>query len=136
MNYKEMKKLARKVNNQVQDLFIPTDDDTQFPDSFDDWRSYADQVERGEKFRDDCDGYCLTCAELLIRAGADPRQVKVCDVKVPKMSWHLVCAYGPWVLDNLFRYVYYWKDANYYWRRSMKMSEAGIWRIIDGGVKK
>jgi hypothetical protein len=77
-----------------------------------------------------CDGFCLTCAELLIRQGAKPEDVTICDVSTETGGRHLVCVYGSWVLDNRYHYVPYWNDLDYEWHRSMRMDEPGTWRKL------
>lgn len=59
----------------------------------DDRRSHADAVRRGEKFRDDCDGFALTCRNLM-RAAGIPAGVVI--VRLPKLAGggeHMVCAF-------------------------------------------
>ena len=47
------------------------------------WTSHADEVLENKDFSDDCDGFALTCCELLIRDGFDRSQVKaiICDTE-------------------------------------------------------
>lgn len=126
-----MNKLAERVHRQVRYLFTYRSDKEQFPDDWDHWKSFADQVEAGEDFGGDCDDFCLTCAELLIRRGVDPKLIKICDVTTETGGRHLVCCADIWVLDNRFSYVFYWGDVNYKWHRSMRMDEPGTWRTIN-----
>jgi predicted transglutaminase-like cysteine proteinase len=125
-----MRKLAERIHRQVRRLFVYKSDKEQFPDDFDHWKSFADEVEAEQIFEGDCDDHSLSCAELLIRNEADPDQVKICDVTTETSGRHLVCCFGPWVLDNRYPYVPYWQDLNYVWHRSMKMSEPGVWKKI------
>lgn len=127
----ESERMAAQVHRKVRYHFTYVSDDEQFPEHFDHWTSYADEVEKNIDFEDDCDGFCLTCAELLIRQGADPEMVFICDVST-RAGRHLVCVYDKWVLDNNYFYVYYWEDAAFQkWHRSMKMSEPGVWRKVE-----
>lgn len=122
-----MKKLAEKVHWDTLTHFIAVPDKELHPEFFDHWKSSADEVEAGKTFKDDCDGFCLTSAELLVRQGADPETVRIVQCHTG-IDGHLVTAYGPWILDNLQRRPIYWKDLNYTWLSQMKMSEKGIWR--------
>jgi predicted transglutaminase-like cysteine proteinase len=131
-----MRNLAEKVHSKVKRLFTYKSDKEQFPDFWDHWKSWADEVEANQLFSDDCDGFCLTCAELLIRQGAKPEDVTICDVTTETGGRHLVCVYGSWVLDNRYYYVPYWKDLNYEWRRSMRMDEPGTWRKTWSAYRK
>lgn len=125
-----MKDLAKKIHKQVWELFTYTLDKEQFPEFWDHWKSWTDEVEANQPFSDDCDGFCLTCAELLIRQGAKPKDVSICDVTTETGGRHLVCVYESWVLDNRYRYVFYWKDVDYVWHRSMRLNEKGVWRTM------
>ena len=62
-----MNPIIQKTFDQVRSLFIYIPDKEQFPEKWDDWRSYANQVELGQIFKDDCDAFAMTCAELLVR---------------------------------------------------------------------
>jgi len=120
--------IYRKVNS----LFIWTSDKIIHPDYFDHWQSHADEVERGEVFRDDCDGFSLTCAELFVR---NP-EVKKEDVKIIYCltelgGGHLVASFKNLILDNRQRTVYPWTGFNYKWKSSMRMSEPGVWRTME-----
>lgn len=59
----------------------------------DDQRSHADAVRRGEKFKDDCDGFAMTCRDLMRRAGI---RAWLVSVQMPKLSGgdrHMFCAF-------------------------------------------
>ena len=123
-----MNSIIQDVFSKVKGLFIWTSDADQFSGRFDDWRSYADQVERGETIRDDCDAFSMTCAELLVRAGVDPNVIQLVACKTETGENHLVCVADGWLMDNRQRTVWPWTQLDYKWESSMKMSEPGVWR--------
>ena len=127
-----MKDLARKVHRQVKDLFIWTADKEVFGES-DHWKSFADEVERGDVFKGDCDDFSLSCSELLIRQGTDPTKIRIAYCKTETGVGHLVCICDGWVIDNRQRDIIAWDDLPYEWHKSMRIDEKGIWRSINYG---
>jgi predicted transglutaminase-like cysteine proteinase len=121
-------KIAEKTHWDVLTHFVYVPDKIQHPDYFDHWASHADAVEAGEIFRDDCDGFALTCAELLVRSGQDKETVRIAMCKTETNEGHLVCVCNEWVLDNRQRFIKRWSTLPYEWISSMKMSEPGTWR--------
>ena len=124
--------------SQVEDIhwnvlthFLYTPDKVIHPDFFDHWQSHADEVERGQTFRDDCDGFALTCAEILIRKGAESKDVKLIYCKTETGGAHLVASWESWILDNRQRFPMYWENIPYEWIKSMRLSEKGIWRKMS-----
>jgi predicted transglutaminase-like cysteine proteinase len=116
-----MKYLARKIKDQVDPLFQGKSGP---------WGSHADAVELGRTFEGDCKAYAMTCAELLIKHGAAPAQVRIVRCITDKGENHLVCVYGWWVIDNEQKHIWAWDELGYEWKESMKMSEPGIWREV------
>jgi predicted transglutaminase-like cysteine proteinase len=125
-----MKNLAKNIHWEVLTHFVYTPDKEQFPEFFEHWMSHADEVEAGQTFRDDCDGFALTCAELLVRGGADEGKVSLVRCLTETGGGHLVCMADGWLLDNRQRTAVRWEDIPYTWQKSMKMGEVGIWRKI------
>ena len=58
-----------------------------------DWRSHADAVRQGSKFRDDCDGFALTCRDLMKAAGLPAWLVMVQQPKIAGGGHHVFCAF-------------------------------------------
>lgn len=94
------------------------------------WTSYADDVDDGVVFRDDCDAFALTCAELLVRAGITTDRVAVVTCTDAKAQGHAVCRVDDYVLDNQCRGVRHISSLPYQWRSSMSLAEPGIWRDL------
>ena len=62
--------MSRLINHKVDDLYMKilshfnwVSDEKQY--GHDDWRSHADAIRNDKDFSDDCDGFAMTCAELL-----------------------------------------------------------------------
>jgi len=125
-----MKKTAVEVHRQVWKLFTYVSDKEQFSDHFDYWKSFADEAEAGKPFKGDCDDFCLTCAELLLRRGVQPELIRIVLVLTETKVGHLVCVCDDWVLDNRYDYVWPWGKLPYNWLKSMRLSERGTWREV------
>jgi hypothetical protein len=125
-----VKDLAAKVHWDALTHFVYVPDKEQFPDFFEHWMSHADEVEADQIFRDDCDGFALTCAELLIRHGADTSKVILVRCLTETGGGHLVCVADGWLLDNRQRSTIRWDDVPYTWQKSMRMDEPGVWRRL------
>lgn len=123
-----MKTLSEQTHWDVLTHFVYVPDKVLHPDCFDHWMSHADAVEAGEIFKDDCDGFAMTCAELLIRTGVDKEKTRLTMCKTETGEGHLVCVCDGWVLDNRQRYIKRWDDLPYEWISSMRMDEPGTWR--------
>jgi predicted transglutaminase-like cysteine proteinase len=122
-----MKDLARKIHKLVKEHFI-WKSDMEIHGVPEHWKSYADEVEQGQVFYDDCDSHSLSCAELLIRQGADPTKVRIAFCYTETGGGHLVCIADGWVLDNRQRDIIRWDKLPYEWVKSMRMDEPGTWR--------
>jgi len=119
--------LAKKIHKQVKDLFVWTSDQEVFKVS-DYWKSFADEVQKGEVFKGDCDDFTLTCAELLFRNRVEKSRIRLALCEVETGSGHLICVVGNLALDNRQRAVVEWNNLPYKWIESMRMDEPGIWR--------
>jgi len=119
--------LARKIHQQVKSHFIWTSDMENYgvPEH---WRSYADEIEKGDVIRDDCDAFALTCAELLIRQDADKNDIYLIFCLTETGGGHLICVYDGWVLDNRQRDIIAWDKLPYTFIKSMQLAEVGTWR--------
>ena len=127
MDKSAMKDIITLTFKQVRSLFIWQCDRVTFgvPE---DWRSHADQVERGEVFFDDCDGFALTCAELLTRRGIPREFIRLAFCRTETGEGHLVCIANELTLDNRQRHTWHWTHLPYEWISSMRMDEIGTWR--------
>jgi len=125
-----MRDLAAKIHWDVLTHFVYVPDKELHPKFFDHWMSHADTIESGIVFRDDCDGFALTCAELLIRRGANSEDAKIIFCRTETGGGHLATAWRHWILDNRHRTIMYWDDLPYEWVKSMAMNEKGIWRKV------
>lgn len=91
------------------------------------WTSHADAVEREEIFFDDCDGFAMTCVELLLREGINPEDMRLVTCWTETNEYHAVAIVHGWLLDNRMRRMYPWPAVPYKWHKSMKMSAPGLW---------
>jgi predicted transglutaminase-like cysteine proteinase len=97
------------------------------------WHCYADEVERGERFKDDCDGFAVTCAELLKRQGYTGISLIICLLEGGE--GHLVCGVDDekttWILDNNYRVVRDWITLPYTWKYKMDLEDPHKWYSIS-----
>lgn len=125
------------THQKVYNLFKYTSDKKNY-DKPEDWRSHAKEVNEGKEFKDDCDGFALTCAELILEQGVDRERVMIIICKTEENEQHLVCGisidndpdYGKttYICDNRNKTVKAWNEMhNYTWQYFMKMSEPGQW---------
>lgn len=125
---------------KVLNLFTYVSDQKNYGKS-EDWRSHAKSVNEGKEFKDDCDGFALTCAELILEEGVDRERVKIIICETETNEMHLVCGvdidddpdFGKTTLicDNRNKTVKAWNEMrNYKWNYFMKMSEPGQWRKV------
>lgn len=104
------------------------------PDKGEKWRSLADAVRAGGEWKDDCDGYALTAAQLAVEDFNVPREnvaLGLCQTETNE--GHLVCLITEdgvtRVVDNRHP-VWEWSALPYKWVSAMKLSEPSVWRAI------
>jgi predicted transglutaminase-like cysteine proteinase len=117
---------AREIHAKVYKLFTYVSDQVNFgvPEH---WTSHASSVRSGIPFSDDCDGFALTCAELLLEYNP---AIAYCVTKTGE--GHLVCILNSWVLDN--RYPLPYKlDSRYKWKQFMYMDDKKWVRSLRNG---
>ena len=129
------KEIADKVHSLVESKFTYIHDDKQYMKN-EHWTSHAEEVLQGDDFKDDCDGFALTCAELLITEGIDKKVVSVIYCETETGEAHLVCGIAvdgkTYILENRYGNVYDWKDKpKYVWKYFMKFDEPGQWFKVD-----
>mgnify|MGYP001106026590 FL=1 len=125
------KEIADKVHSLVESKFTYIHDDKQYMMN-EHWTSHAEEVLQGDNFKDDCDGFALTCAELLITEGIDKKEVSVIYCETETGEAHLVCGIysdgKTYILENRYGNVYDWKDKpKYVWKYFMKFDDPGQW---------
>lgn len=120
----------QKVHAEVMRRFIWAPDAETFgvPEH---WTSHADAVDKGQLFEDDCDGFALTCAELLLRRGVPREDVRIALCWTETGEYHAVCIASDMLLDNRQRWTIPWSKAGYKWDKSMRLSEPGVWRAFS-----
>ena len=100
------------------------------------WTSHAEKVKNRIRFRDDCDGFALTCAELLLDAGADPSKVFLVICAIGGVS-HMVCALeeddNTWIMDNNSAWLRSWHEVPYKWKKAMPLNKLGEWHSVKNG---
>lgn len=126
----------KQIHDKVHSLFTYKSDRRNY--KLDEhWTSHANAVERDERFTDDCDGFALTCAELLLRSGVHRSKVSIIYCETETGEPHLVCGVNDdnctYILDNRFYSVYEWRSKRYKWLYYMMLDEMGTWRKIENG---
>ena len=126
----ELVKLFKRVFN----VFEYTKDIKQFGIR-DDWREYTHILDSGECFQDDCDGFALTCASLLLKSGVPRDKVKLAGCLLPWGGGHLVCIVEldgtEWVLDNM-SWIPNLKSTytDHKWLVEMRCDRLGEWVVM------
>ena len=124
------------IFRDVQRRFIWTPDLVKFGKE-EDWRSYAEEVKRGEVVEDDCDAHAITCADLAVERGVAKKRVRVAKclteegrrVAVPPEFDHLVCLIDDdgdgftMVLDCRQRSALPWNRVPYLWHSFRRLSD-------------
>lgn len=85
----------KEVFYSVRSSIIYTPDQIAFGKS-EYWKSWKEEVSQGHKFlRDDCDGFALTMAEMLIARGFEKKDVAICFCAIQQPprheEYHLLC---------------------------------------------
>ena len=119
----------QEVFTKVRNLFIYTPDQEQYHKP-EDWRSHADAIDNNQVFKDDCDGFAMTCAEILVRNNINKDLIRLVLCQIETQEYHCVCIADNMLLDNRQRSLWNWNEVPYTWISSMKMSEPGMWRKI------
>lgn len=120
--------LIKAVFRQVHQHFVWTSDQEVWsvPEH---WTSYADEVERDEIFRDDCDAFAMTAVDILMRKGIEPENCYLATCWTETGEYHAVGIVHGWLLDNRMRTLRPWSSIpGYKWHTSMRLSEKGTWR--------
>jgi len=127
----DIKRIAWVIFWKVRNHFIYVPDMEQFKQP-EHWKSHADEVESGQVFKDDCDGFALTAAELLIRNGVGIDKIRISACKTETGEGHLVCIADGWLIDNRQRDIWPWNSVPYKWVSCMRLDEPGTWRTMNG----
>lgn len=140
MNSTEILQICSDVHSKCWRLFDYVHDIKQYMVE-EHWTSHADKVEQGRVFRDDCDGFALTCAELVIKAGVPRDKVIACYCITETGEAHLVCGVNldntTVILENRYDSVYDWESKpKYQWILFMNFSEPGVWRRVVKNSKR
>lgn len=125
----------QRIHKSVYSNFIYTSDKKNY-DLMEHWTSHAKTVKEGKKFKDDCDGFALTCAELCIQEGFERADVRIIMCQTETGEWHLVCGVNTgdttYILDNRYSKPYRWSSKrDYNWHKSMNFAKPGKWYYID-----
>ena len=137
-------KTVKDIHTKVWKHFIYVTDKRNYMKE-EHWTSHAKEVEEGKKFKDDCDGFALTCAELLIKAGFAKKDVMAIYCVVETGEAHLVCGVHvddeTYILDNRERSVYNWekkktgpKNKRYKWGYFMPFNKPGKWLKVTNTI--
>lgn len=136
VNDMDVLRVAKNIHYKVHGLFTYEFDEKNYQ-MMEHWTSHAAEVNEGKPFVDDCDGFALTCAELLIEAGVPKENVKAIICHTETGEGHLVCGidYGndTYILENRYRFVYKWEEASrigYRWHYFMTFDNPGVWNKV------
>ncbi len=137
MNDEYILEKAISIHKKMWPLFTYVYDKDQYMQE-EHWTSHAQAVNENRGFRDDCDGYACTAAELLVEAGIPRENIKLVYCKTETGEGHLVCGVSSdsttYIIENRFSVVYDWKrKTNYQWIYFMELSEPGTWNKITNG---
>jgi len=118
--------LIKAVFRQVHNQFVWTADEEvyQVPEH---WTGSPDVIEAGEILRDDCDGFAMTCVELLLRHGIEPENCRLATCWTETNEYHAVAVVHGWLLDNRMRTLRPWSTLPYKWHKSMRLEWPGEW---------
>jgi len=134
MTDKELLDLCVEVHKRVHAHFVWTSD-SEVWNRAEYWSQFADAVERGDVTREDCDGFAMTCLELLARTGIEPKRLRLVACFLRGMG-HAIAAVDigneTWILDNRYRsgMLLRWGEAPYRYHSAMRYSAPGKWRRI------
>lgn len=130
-------RLFSDIHKKVHKLFTYVPDEKNYKLT-EHWTSHSDDVNANRKFSDDCDGFALTCAELLIEAHVPRKDVYAIVCKTETGEGHLVCgAYdnktdSVWILENRYDKMYRRdKKSSYDWLFWMDFSDPGQWHKFE-----
>lgn len=128
--------IIKKVKDRV-DRYMSWYDDQFVFDKPEFWTSWAWKIEEIEKsgkhevIKDDCDGFALTSAALLIKAGLPEAQVNICFCEIPKVGYHMICiandGVNDWVLCNNYFKPVLKSDCDYKLISIMNYEKVGTW---------
>ena len=126
-----MQEVIQQVFNDCRRNFIWTPDGVQFGGNH--WTSHADEIDG--VWRDDCDGFACTAAELLIRRGVEPEKVSLIVCQLPA-GRHAVCGVmevenDPYILDNIQRGVWFHSQLFSYELVSGANMADKVWRSLQ-----
>ena len=129
------KELIQSIHSKVSKLFVYTHDQKNYGKT-EDWRSHAKAVNEGKQFKDDCDGFALTCAELVLEQNVERKDVHIIICETETGETHLVCGVDiedkdnkiTYICDNRKDFIDNMGDMKgYKWKFFMTMSEPGQW---------
>lgn len=118
-----------EIHKKVLENFRYTTDEEQYG-LLEDWHSHLTELD--EEWKDDCDGFALTCAVLALEKEIDPSLIRIIFCRVEnKGEYHLVCGIDTEddtrILDNRRTIVVSAGQLQYEWISSMRLSEPGVW---------
>ena len=141
--------LVRGLHRSVQSSGVWTADEDVWRQR-EHWYCWADEVLRGEGFRDDCDGFAWTWAELALRSGVPRGEVGTYLVRTQRAPIghaydHMVCVVWDdghfWVLDNqerrpVWSYESYHRPYAYhdFTMPVGRFATTNMWRLSDVGA--
>ena len=128
-----MQEIANQVYAAAYALFDYVKDKDQY-DVVEDWRSHVEAVENGERFTDDCDGFAITCSELLSKAGVPVDKISLIFCQTETGVHHLVCGLDTdettLILDNRQRSVWDYGQLDYTWIKRVTADDPQHWKEI------
>jgi len=129
-----MQEKIKECFARVRDNFEYTSDQENYGKR-EDWRSHLNEID--DEWKDDCDGFAITCSLLLLEEGIPADAIRIIYCKVEQSAGgggHLVCGVDTeddtLILDNRQKWVYSAAELDYTWISGMRASEPSVWRTI------
>ena len=106
------------------------------------WESFHKIVNRGERFYGDCDDYCLTVANLIIKQFQNPDDVRLALVNTGSHNNaafdHVVCLvriHGIWYVVDNRRPIQKQNETAYRWYAFIDLPLSSKWTLYQQGVE-
>lgn len=129
-----MREVAEKILTRLNAGFRYVSDLEQFGRK-EHWRSAVDAVRKKAVWRDDCDGFALTAAQLAVEDYGVPEKDVTLVYCTVDGAGHLVCFISgkdeTWVIDNRSTAVWSPRQVKYNWISGLTIGESR-WRKPDG----
>ncbi len=121
-----------QVNRRASELFIWTDDREIYgvPER---WETCIAAYRAGQIFREDCDGFAMTCCDAMRYLGTPPSDLRLVTCVTETGEGHAVLEVArKWIIDNRQRAIWPWGALRYSWLAGMDCDKPGQWVSLVG----